>query len=147
MPYASLSDVNVHLPADKAQAQDAEIVDLNIDALRLIRARLASTFNLTIINAWLTPATTPELIREIAGKLIAAKFYANLVAEDEEDGSKFAQGLYNEAITMLDDIRAGVITLVDVSGLELDNNALSETSFWPNNTTQAPSFSVADQWS
>ena len=148
MPYANLEDVNTHLPADKAQASDTDIVNLNVDAQRTIRARLASVFDLdSVINLWVNPTTTPEAIRQIAGKLIAAKFYANLVAEDDANGSKFAQDLYNEAIQEINDIRNGDTVVVGVDGNEIASDVLSETSFYPNDTTQPPFFSIADAWS
>lgn len=147
MAYAALSDVNVHLPDDKAQAQDADIINLNIDAQRLIKARLANTYELPVLAAWATPDDTPELIREIAGKLVAAKFYANLVAEDEADGSQFAQNLYDEAIATLEEIRQGLLTIIDPDGNPIDNLSFIEASFLPNNLTQPPSFSVAEVWS
>jgi hypothetical protein len=146
MAYASLTDVNVHLPIDKAHAQDAQIVDLNLDAQRLIRARLVNNYDQIVLDLWTSPTATPELIREIAGKLIAAKFYAKLIAEDDPTGSAFAQELYNEAIASLNDLRDGNITLLDTSGNIIANSDFSPTSFWPNNSTQAPSFAVAEVW-
>jgi hypothetical protein len=147
MAYAALNDVNVHLPADKLQAQDADIINLNVDAQRLIRARLASVFDLALMNTWVSPADTPEAIRRIAGKLVAAKFYAILAAEDDSDGSLYAQNLYNECVLELNEIRQGTETVIDVSGNEISNDSLSETGFYPNNTTQPPSFSVSEVWS
>lgn len=144
---ATEEDINLHLPADKAQITDGEAETLQIDAFRLIRARLASTFSIDILNGWTSPNLTPEIIRQVAGQLIAAKFYANLVAEDEADGSEFAQGLYNEAIATLDQIRSGHITVIDVDGDELDNTDLTQTSFYPNATADGPSFTIADVWS
>lgn len=146
MAFASLKDVNTHLPDDKAQALDADIPELGIDADRLIRARLAGIINVSTILTWVSPATTPEIIREISGMLIAAKFYAKLVAEDEADGSAFAQELYDRAIAMLDEIREGLLVIIGVDDIEIDTSAI-EGSFWPNDTTQAPFFAVADQWS
>lgn len=147
MAYATIVDVNVHLPVDKLQIEDAEAEPLLIDAQRLVRARLTGVFDITVIDSWATPATTPELIREITGKLVAAKFYAKLVAEDEADGSKYAQDLYNEAIQMLTDIRLGNLTVIDPAGDPISNDNLTETSFWPDATTQEPFFKVADTWS
>ena len=146
--YATLDDINAHLPVEqgKAQISDSEDDLLQIDAYRLIRGRLSGTFDLTIINAWVSPATTPEQIRQIAGKLIAAKWYALLVAEDEPDGSLFAQNLYNEAIAELNDIRNGTLTVIGVSGEELENSALIESSFWPNDTSPDPSFTIEETW-
>lgn len=144
--YASLDDISVHLPADKLVIQDGQDDLLQIDAYRLIRARLTGTYTSTVINSWVSPATTPELIREVAGKLIAAKFYAEAVAEDEADGSRYAQDLYNEAIAMLNDIRNGVLGVIGLTGEELENSNILQTSFWPNDTTVEPSFTVEDSW-
>jgi len=144
--FATLEDINVHLPADKMQITDAGDDLLQIDAYRLIRSRLAGTFSPEVIATWASPVTTPEMIREIAGKIIAAKFYATLVSEDEPDGSLFAQNLYNEAIMALNDIRNGTLTVLDVDGNELDNGALVETSFYPNDTAPDPSFGIEQTW-
>jgi hypothetical protein len=145
--YASLSDVRTHLPDDKTQISDGEDDLLQIDAKRLIDARLAGTLTTDVIATWLAPATTPPIIREIAGKIIAAKWYAILVSEDEADGSRYAQDLYNEAIAMINDIRNGTLTVIGVDGIELSNSSLVETSFWPNDDTPGPSFAVEEVWS
>lgn len=146
MAFASLNDVNTHLPADKAQANDTDIVDLGIDADRLIRARLAGIVEVDTILLWVDHNSTPEIIRTISGLLIAATFYANLVAEDEADGSAFAQGLYDRAIAMLNEIREGLLTIIGIDDVEIETSTI-DASFWPNDTTQEPFFTVADQWS
>lgn len=143
--FADLDDINAHLAYDKIKMQDGQDDLLQIDAYRLIRSRLSATFTLALVDLWVDPDTTPEMIREIAGKLIAAKWYAQLVSEDEPDGSAYAQGLYNEAIASLEDIRSGNITIIDADGLELTTDTISTTSFWPNDTI-APSFTVGDTW-
>jgi len=146
--YATLDDINAHLPVEqgKAQIMDGQDDLLQIDAYRLIRGRLSGTFDITVINTWVNPANTPEQIRQIAGKIIAAKWYALLVAEDEADGSLFAQNLYNEAIAALNDIRNGTMTVIGIDGAELENSALIESSFWPNDTSPPPSFTVEENW-
>lgn len=144
--YATIDDIRTHLPIDKVTIEHGDDDLLQVDAYRLIRARLAGTFESTVIESWSSPATTPEIIREVAGKIIAAKFYANLVSEDEADGSMFAQGLYNEAIATLNDIRSGTLTVLDLNGDELDNGNLTETSFWPNASAPDSSFTVEDTW-
>ena len=146
MPFASYIDVNKHLPDDKFIAQDADITDPGIYADRLIRARLGGIVDSTIIATWLTPATTPEIIREVSGMLVAAKLYAEASAEDEADGSAYAQSLYNDAIKILDEIREGISVIIGVDTEVIDTTSI-EGSFWPNDTTQAPFFAVADQWS
>lgn len=145
MPLAALSDVNVHLPYDKLKMEDGYLPEYNIDAARLISSRLLGTFTSTVIDLWVDPADTPGQIRRIAGLLIAAKFYAKLVAEDDVDGSAFAQSLYDQAIMELNAIREGTVTVVDIDGTALDTSALSSLSFYPNNDTE-PSFAVADVW-
>lgn len=147
MAYAALSDVNKHLPDDKAQAMDSEITDLSIEADRLVRTRIGSVVDLTTMSLWLDPASTPEIISTISGLLIAAQFYAKLVAEDEADGSAYAQNLYDQAMALLMDIRNGDAIIIGVDGTEVDTDILSGTSFWPNATTQEPFFKVADAWS
>jgi hypothetical protein len=146
--YATLDDINAHLPVEQGKAQISQSEDalLQIDAYRLIRGRLSGTFDTAVINTWVSPVTTPDQIRQIAGKLIAAKWYALLVAEDEADGSLFAQTLYNEAIAALNELRTGDTTLIGVDGLEIENPALIESSFWPNDTSPDPSFSVEETW-
>jgi hypothetical protein len=146
--YATLDDINAHLPVEqgKAQIMDGQDDLLQIDAYRLIRGRLSGTFDLTVINTWTSPAATPEQIRQIAGKIIAAKWYALLVSEDEADGSLFAQTLYNEAIAALNDIRNGTMTVIGVDGTELENSALIESSFWPNDTSPPRSFTIEETW-
>lgn len=146
MAFASLKDVNKHLPDDKYFAQDADIVDPGIYADRLIRARLGGLIDTDIIELWVDPSTTPEIIREISGLLVAAKLYGEASAEDEADGSAYAQSLYDQAIGMLDEIREGLMVIIGVDDLPVDTSVI-EGSFWPNDTTQPPSFTVADVWS
>ena len=146
MAFASLIDVNKHLPDDKYIAQDADIVDPGIYADRLIRARLGGIVDPAIILTWVDPSTTPEIVREVSGLLVAAKLYGEASAEDEADGSAYAQSLYDQAIGILDEIREGISVIIGVDEIPIDTTSI-EGSFWPNNTTQPPSFTVADVWS
>lgn len=146
MAFASLTDVNKHYPDDKFYVQDADIPDPGIYADRLIRSRLGGIVDTDIIATWISPDTTPEIIREVSGLLIAAKLYAEAAAEDEADGSAYAQSLYDEAIRILDEIREGISVIIGVDTEVIDTTSI-EGSFWPNDTTQAPFFAVADQWS
>lgn len=144
--FATISDINVHLPADKAQISDGQDGDLQIEAYRMIRSRLSSAFPIETIALWIDPTETPEVIRGIAGKIIAAKFYSNLVAEDEADGSEFAQNLFNEAMADLQGIRDGMIDVIGIDGVVIENSDIMETSFYPNNAAGDPFFAVADEW-
>lgn len=113
---ASLSDINAHLPSNVQISNDVDD-SLQVDALRLVRGQLVSLFSSTVLNSWDVPANTPELIRSIAGRLIASKYYANQVSGNVPDEmAAFAISLYNEAIALLIDIKSGAILLVDVDG-------------------------------
>lgn len=139
--YASISDINAHLPIGKAQITDADDDLLQVEAFRLIRARLAGTFATTTLALWTEPDETPELIRTIAGMLIAAKWYAELYAEDSDEDAIYAMNLYNQAMSYLQAIIDGTMTVVDPGGTEIPNTSLlSDTSFWPND--DAPKFTM-----
>jgi len=38
------------------------------------------------------------------------------------------------------------MTVIGVDGEELENSALIESSFWPNDTSPPPSFTVEENW-
>lgn len=147
---ASLDDINVHLPDDKAKMQDSEDNELQIDAARYIRSLLAGFFSAATLVSWDSPADTPELIRGIAGRLIASKYYATLYSEDVGDVSAYAQWLYNQANLMLDQVRTGTLTLLDATdtpipiegGISLDSD-----DFYPNDSAGEPHFGVGLQLS
>jgi hypothetical protein len=46
----------------------------------------------------------------------------------------------------LNDIRNGTITVIDINGEEIENSAISESSFYPDNTAPDPSFAVGETW-
>lgn len=141
---ASIADINGQLPPDsKARIDDADDGQYQIDAANVIRGNLAGTFKPTTLVSWTTPETTPPLIRSVAARLIAAKWYSSLYSEDDPTVAAYAQWLYNEAVAMLADIRDGTLTVLGV-----DDEVISESSlqlgpdtFWPNDTTN-PIFSI-----
>jgi len=133
--YATVEDINTHLPPGKAEIEDAEDDLLQVDAVRFIRSKLTGTFATTILATWLDPTTTPDVIRAIAGRLIAAKWYAEIYAEDSDEDAKYAQRLYDEAMMMLQQIIDGNLIVIDPGTgdpVEGDTGQLTETSFWPN---------------
>lgn len=140
---ASLSDINAHLPPN---VQISNNVDdsLQVDAQRLIRGQLVSIFSGTILNSWDTPDNTPELIRSIAGRLIASKYYANLVSGQVPDEmAAFAVSLYNEAISMLADIKSGVLLVVGTDGNPLSQDTIgSDITSDMNPLTGSPVFTM-----
>jgi len=142
---ASLDDINVHLPDDKARMEDSEDNELQIDAARYIRSLLAGFFSSATLVSWDSPADTPELIRGIAWRLIASKYYARLYTEDTAEVSDYAQWLYNQANVMLDQVRTGILTLLDTNDTPIPIEggiSLESDDFWPNNSTGEPHFTT-----
>lgn len=141
---ASLTDINGFLPDDKAHLSDGEDGQYQIDASRVIKGNLAGVFTPVTLKGWDAPSNTPALIRGIAGRLIAAKYYSKLYSEDEPDGSTYAQNLYNEAVGMLAQIREGLLLVVDDNQVPIEDNQLSLTDavFEPNDSTIGPIFSI-----
>ena len=136
------NDINKFLPEDKLIAESeplyAEILE---DIERVIRGWLAGYVASGVMALWLTPGTTPSTIRAIGGRLGAAFIYRRRYSEDSLDDPQYAQFLYNEAMTMLQRIIDGSMTLdedpTDVGG------GLTTDMFYPNDpNTQPPKFTM-----
>jgi len=136
MAYADLKDVNLFLPQDKVP-MNAMDTGLQLDADRIIRGYVGGVINITELQTWADPDHTPELIRAISGRLIAAAYYAERYAENTNELSAYAQSLYNEAILILTGIREGSIVVIDDSGTQLETTSagLDNTMFIPNDAT------------
>jgi hypothetical protein len=147
MAFASTNDVNAHLPDDKAQGSDEDYESLHIDAERLIVGRLASTVQYSIMVDWDTPEDTPGIIRHISSLIVAAKFYSKLAAEDEADGSQFANDLYNQALMEIDKILSGATVIIGVDGEPIDLDITSDLRFYPNAAAPDPFFAIAQEFS
>lgn len=148
MPLVSLDDINVFLPQDKIEALDADDDNSALDAERIVKATLSGTFSPTVLASWATPATTPETIRAIAGRLTAALFYSRSLSEEQTEVNEYAQKLYNEAMSMLESIKQGFITLpeVDDEDQPTTGGSLDTTDFFPNATTPGPVFTMGQTW-
>jgi hypothetical protein len=145
---ASNSDVNRWLPTDKLEANDSNSAQFQIEAVQLIRGQLASSFTPTVLVGWDTPEHTPQTIRSIAGRLIAAFIYRKAYSEERTQIPPYAQELYDEAIQMLADIRSGNLVVLDPDGnpISTDQLAMSAADFWPNDTTEGPYFTMSDRF-
>lgn len=133
---ASLDDINTHLPQDKLNASDGneEIDRFQIDVERVIKGYLSSTFSATVLAAWADPDTTPDFIRSIAGRLIAAFYYAKKYSEDLPDWDKtYPQRLYNEAMAMLAQVLSGDVIIVPG---ETPSTQFSSNFFYPTRDTE-----------
>lgn len=144
MALASLDDVNVHLPQDKLAAEESDLEFFQVDAQRIIKGYLAGVdpFTPQVLAGWDGPDNTPETIRAIAGRLIAAAYYANRFSEEDPDVPAYSQKLYNEGMAMLVGVMNGTIEIEEVStNVE---GTLSSDDFWPNDTTEGPLFKISD---
>lgn len=113
--YATLEDINAHLPPGKAEIEDAEDDLLQVEAFRFIRAKLVGKFATTILALWTDPDNTPEIIRTIAGMFIAAKWYMEIYAEDSDEDAVYATNLWNQMMQLLNDILMNNIIVIDPS--------------------------------
>lgn len=145
---ATLEDTNGFLP-DLIEITDGDDKQYQIDAQRVIKSQLAGVFTPLILTGWDTPANTPQLIRGIAGRLIAAKFYSIQFSQETTEVPRFAQQLYNEAIAMLADIKRGSLIVVDDSNNPIDSGGtldLSSDDLFPNNAATGPVFTMAQEF-
>lgn len=132
---ASLDDIQAHLPDRIAIADSDDTQLIQISVARIVRGYLARVIANGTLVSWVDPATTPELIREIAGRLIAAQLFFNKTAESSTniEERSFAQLKYNEAIAMLDGIIAGELVL---DGVVIgDTSSISDLDFFPIDDT------------
>jgi hypothetical protein len=143
MPIVDDNDINVFLPDDKIMAENANLLDsVKEDADRIVRGNLAGYVDAVEMATWTTPDDTPLIIRAIGGRLCAALIYRRAYSEDSLEDPQYAQFLYNEAMTLLNRIIAGDLTLDPdvVPGIELTTDL-----FYPNDpNTDPPKFRMSD---
>ena len=144
---ASLDDVNTHLPPDKFSATDGntEITLFQVDVERLIKGYLSGAFSAATLAVWDEPANTPGYIRGVAGRLIAAFYYAKKLSENIPDWDRtYPQRLYDEAMSMLMKVIEGDVILDDVD--EVSGGQFSSSFFFPDETSTTPKFTMDMRW-
>jgi hypothetical protein len=128
---------------DKLEADDSSVALFQVDAQRIVKGYLAGSFSPSTLAAWADPDTTPSIIRAIAGRLIAAAFYADRYAEDDPDVPAYAQEKYNQAMLMLMQVQTGALILTEVT--EPTADAFVNLDFYPNDdTVPGPLFTIGD---
>jgi hypothetical protein len=145
---ASIDDVNAFLPSDKFKATDGnpDIALFQTDVERLIKGYLSSAYSSSTLAGWAAPSSTPGLIRSIAGRLIAAFYYAKKASEDIPDwDGTYPQLIYNEAMALLEKIRTGELTLIEVPEGEQPETVFDSDFFWPR-AGSTPKFEMDMQW-
>lgn len=132
---ASLNDVNAHFDGDVIEADFNNTQLVQISVARMVRGYLSRAIDNATLLSWNDPSTTPDIIREIAGMLIAAQVYFNKAARSslEIEDNNFAQRLYDRAIAMLNEIINGTI---DIPGVTEDSTeTMSVLDFFPVDST------------
>jgi hypothetical protein len=146
VPLATLDDINKWLDRNKIELLEADVdeAEFQLTAERIIKGFLSGTFTSATLATWVSAASTPDLIQEIAGKLIAALYYRKRYAEDVPELDNYAQGLYNEALGMLSQVKTGEVTLIDLTEGTVVTPAsrLNADDFFPNDAAGEPIFSM-----
>lgn len=137
------ADVQIHLPVDKLKVEEIpdDLLKAKEDTERIIRGYLAGVVPAATLTAWATPATTPDTIRAIGGRLCAALIYRTRYSENSLDDPQFAQMKYNEAMALLQGIIDGNIEITGVVTTQFDN-----TYFEPNDNSIEPFFTMGAQF-
>lgn len=141
---ASLDDIQTWLPEDKLKITDGSTAGFQVEAFRIVKSQLAGAFTPVTLNSWSSPTTTPPIIRTVASKLIAAFLYREAYSEDIPTVPEYAQALYNEAMAMMVEIRAGTLVVVgdDDEPIETNQLEMSSEDFYPNDSAPGPFFSM-----
>jgi hypothetical protein len=141
--FASVTDIQSWIQSDKIQVDDANSDKQNIEATRIIKGQLVGFFEPLVMESWVDPDNTPELIRGIAGRLTAAFMHAVIYAEESDRTiSAYSQWLYTEALGMITQIEAGTLIVVDDNGIPIDTTGSGLLTFFPDDSATAPAFTV-----
>jgi len=124
-------DVQVHLPVDKFLLADypQDVAKAKLDSERIIKGRLSGTFSPLTLAGWNSPTSTPETIRAIGGRLVAALMYRNRLAQDWPEDADYARLKYLEAMQMLEMIVTGELTLPEVDETVDTGARLTEANY------------------
>ena len=144
MPLIDDADVQTHLPFDRLQVEAIpdDLDQQKLDAERIVRALLTGVIDTAVMATWTTPASTPETIRAIAGRFCAAHIYRVRFGQNAYDDPEYAQNLYNEAMSLINQIITGEIVLPGIDPA----TQIDDSWFWPNNSTDDPKFAMADRY-
>lgn len=138
---ASLSDINLQLP-DGVDMPNGQDTPYQVDAESIIRGYLAGVVDRTTLAQWVSPDTTPTMIRGIAGRLIASGWYGNKTGQNSQETPNWSTNKYAEGMRMLMDIVRGVVDL------QLDTetvNDFTSDDFFPNDASGVESvFKLSD---
>src|SRR5438105_3258022 len=144
MPLAGYGVANTWLDGTKLTfADDAAAAPFAGAADALIRAYLFDSFP-EHVNKWTastpsppTSEATPELVQQIAGRLMASYYYRAKYSETTDNSNDYATKLEADAMMLLAGLKDGSIELADVTYPESIAVALDSGNFYPNDATGA----------
>lgn len=140
---ATIDDINAHLDGQVINADEINTELLQVSVARVIRGYLSRVIPVSTLATWTEPDLTPEIIREVAGMLIAAQLFFDKTAQTtvEVADRHYAQILYDRAMKTLDQIIEG---LIEIPEIVVDPVAgLSTEDFFPvDDTDRAFSMSM-----
>lgn len=117
----------------------AESTKLNLSALDVsllgqieteVIARLNSIYTTT---AWISPTTTPSVVKVIIAKMYVAWFYDRQYSENQDEGNDYAAMLRANAEMLMSGLIDGTIGIPG----ETPTGAGSGASFYPNDASSA----------
>jgi hypothetical protein len=150
MPLASADDANRLLDGTKIRfANESNAADEQTRADRIIRAALYDLFP-DEVDTWDVDTFVPGLVKEIASMFMAGFRYNRIYSQETLGSNSYGRGLVNDAEQLLEDIREGRKTLVDVPVVV---DVTGSPSFYPNDQTvdldnfePLRFFNVEDEW-
>ena len=95
-----------------------------------VLARLASAYDTSL---WISPTTTPKIVKVAISKLYVAWFYDRQYSENQEQGNDYAAMLRTNAEMLITGLLDGTITIPGTVPV----GSASGASFYPNDASSA----------
>lgn len=109
------------------------VIDLDLDFLPQLEteilAKLGTVYNTT---TWVSPSTTPDLVRVIITKLYAGWVYDRSYSENQAEANPYAAMLKENAGMLLQGLIDGTLEIPGVTAESIPN-----PSFYPNDLSSA----------
>lgn len=156
MSLTTVDAANAFLPKDKLLVLNANDDSIQLEVERSIKAKLSGTYSPATLASWTVtgkPGDTPtpnipQMIQDVAAKLVAAHVYAKAFSSEVGGVPEYAQWLYDQAMDVLDSLVMGLTTIPpdELPPDELPDavGRLTRDMFWPNNDTGGPRFKRTD---
>jgi hypothetical protein len=116
MAVVEVENIQTWLAPKKFQITELE-EDLELQQRSLVFAMIANTFDVT---GWVTPASTPVMVKQAVSMLYASWVWRRVVAEQHLDNDSYADKLESMAMMLITGIIGGTVELVEVEGVASD---------------------------